>query len=492
MKTVKIKDFLIRKKTPVDIKDNGIYKRLTIKTKNQGVFLRDEEIGANIGTKKQFIACGGQFIVSKIDAMNGAFGIIPMDISEAIITGNFWVYDVDTSLVNVDWFNLFVSLPSFSKICESLSSGTTHRKYLDEKKFSEFQLRLPSIKEQVAAVERFNERKQITDCVLAEMEKQQKYAEMLRQSILQQAVEGKLCEQDPKDEPASVLLEKIKAEKEHLIAEKKIKKQKPLPPISEEEKPFALPKGWEWCRLGELLTDLKYGTSVPCSYEVSGVPVLRIPNINTERNCIDLNDLKFASLSAKETADLSLKNNDILLIRSNGSATLVGRFALVEDDYETLCYAGYLIRVRTLYVNNKYLNIISNARYFRQLIEVPIRTTTGVKNINASEVSRLLIALPPLQEQERIVAKFEVLNTLCNELEETVSNANKYASKLMETVLQEVFSVQETEKSAQVIEFHPDQMKPETELLAAARGKIREDTWEHLRKRALEIAGEES
>ena len=76
--------------------------------------------------------------------------------------------------------------------------------------------------------------------------------EILRQSILQQAVEGKLCEQDPKDEPANVLLEKIKAEKERLVAEKKIKKQKPLPPISEEEKPFDLPHGWEFCRLQEI------------------------------------------------------------------------------------------------------------------------------------------------------------------------------------------------------------------------------------------------
>ena len=289
-----------------------------------------------------------------------------------------------------------------------------------------------------------------------------------------------------------MLLEKIKAEKERLIAEKKIKKQKPLPPISAEEKPFVLPNGWTWCRLGELLTDLKYGTSVPCSYKVSGIPVLRIPNINTKSNCIDLNDLKFASLSAKEIADLSLKNHDILLVRSNGSAALVGQFALVEGDYEALCYAGYLIRIRTLHVNNKYLKIISNSRYFRQLIEVPIRTTTGVKNINASEVSRLLIALPPLQEQERIVAKFELLNTLCNKLEETASKAYKYSSQLMEAVLQEAFSVQEAAKSAQIIEFHPDQITPETELLAAARGKIREDTWEHLCKRALEIAGEES
>lgn len=76
--------------------------------------------------------------------------------------------------------------------------------------------------------------------------------EILRQSILQQAVEGKLCEQDPNDEPASVLLEKIKAEKERLVAEKKIKKHKPLPPISEEEKPFDLPHGWEFCRLQEI------------------------------------------------------------------------------------------------------------------------------------------------------------------------------------------------------------------------------------------------
>lgn len=79
-----------------------------------------------------------------------------------------------------------------------------------------------------------------------------------------------------------------------------------------------------------------------------------------------------------------------------------------------------------------------------------------------------------------------------NALEEEIQNAKKYASQLMGSVLQEAFSVQEAAKSAQIIEFHPDQITPETELLAAARGKIREDTWEHLCKRALEIAGEES
>ena len=81
---------------------------------------------------------------------------------------------------------------------------------------------------------------------------------------------------------------------------------------------------------------------------------------------------------------------------------------------------------------------------------------------------------------------------LCDEFEHNISEAQRFSTQLMEAVLQEAFSVQEATKSAQVIEFHLDQTTPETELLAAARGKIREDTWEHLRKRALEIANEES
>lgn len=108
------------------------------------------------------------------------------------------------------------------------------------------------------------------------------------------------------------------------------------------------------------------------------------------------------------------------------------------------------------------------------------------------KVTSTLIPIPPLKEQNKIVLKVHSLMQLYNALEEEIQNAKKYASQLMGSVLQEAFSVQETAKPAQVIEFHPDQTIPETELLAAARGKIREDTWEHLCKRALEIAGEES
>ena len=487
MKTVKISSFLKERKIklkPQAANCSGLQRIEKIDFSGK-IYLSPVQTNTDM-----ILVKSGDLVISGINVEKGALAIYTGE-EDVLASIHYSAYEFDAEKIDIDYLKWFLKSNIFRKLLLK-QTGSGIKKEIKAKHLLPIEIQLPSLKQQHEIVQQIQGVANYIEEVNRQIQQQAKYAEMLRQSILQQAVEGKLCEQDPNDEPASVLLEKIKAEKERLIAEKKIKKQKPLPPISAEEKPFALPTGWTWCRLGELLTDLKYGTSVPCSYEVSGIPVLRIPNINTKSNCIDLNDLKFASLSAKETADLSLKNDDILLVRSNGSAALVGRFALVEGDYEALCYAGYLIRIRTLYVNNKYLKIISNSRYFRQLIEVPIRTTTGVKNINASEVSRLLIALPPLQEQERIVAKFELLNTLCNKLEETVSKAYKYSSQLMEAVLQEAFSVQEAAKSAQIIEFHPDQMTPETELLAAARGKIREDTWEHLCKRALEIVGEES
>ena len=487
MKTVKISSFLKERKIklkPQAANCSGLQRIEKIDFSGK-IYLSPVQTNTDM-----ILVKSGDLVISGINVEKGALAIYTGE-EDVLASIHYSAYEFDAEKIDIDYLKWFLKSNIFRKLLLK-QTGSGIKKEIKAKHLLPIEIHLPSLNRQHEIVQQIQGVENYIEEVNQQIQQQAKYAEMLRQSILQQAVEGKLCEQDPNDEPASVLLEKIKAEKERLIAEKKIKKQKPLPPIGAEEKPFALPTDWTWCRLGELLTDLKYGTSVPCSYEVSGIPVLRIPNINTKSNCIDLNDLKFASLSAKETADLSLKNDDILLVRSNGSAALVGRLALVEGDYEALCYAGYLIRIRTLYVNNKYLKIISNSRYFRQLIEVPIRTTTGVKNINASEVSRLLIALPPLQEQERIVAKFELLNTLCNKLEETVSKAYKYSSQLMEAVLQEAFSVQEAAKSAQIIEFHLDQMTPETELLAAARGKIREDTWEHLCKRALEIVGEES
>ncbi|EHP9646282.1 restriction endonuclease subunit S, partial [Escherichia coli] len=220
-------------------------------------------------------------------------------------------------------------------------------------------------------------------------------------------------------------LKRIAAEKAQLVKEGKIKKQKPLPPISDEEKPFELPEGWEWCRLGNLLQDIKYGTSQKCNYNIKGVPVLRIPNI--VKGFIELDDIKYGELTDAELEDLKLKKNDLLIIRSNGSTNIVGKSTLVESNLNNYAYAGYIIRVRlhNNFTHAHYINAIMSSCLVRSQIEGPIRTTTGVKNINSNELMGLLIPLPPLNQQITIIDKLDETHRFISKLKNLTQSAQQ-------------------------------------------------------------------
>lgn len=155
MHKLQVKDVLTRIKEPIELEDDVLYKRVTIKTKHQGVFLRDSEYGKDIGTKKQFFIKKGQFLLSKIDARNGAFGIVPDEVDGAIITGNFWTYEVNEEELNIELFYIMTSLPFFDELCKNSSSGSTNRQYLDEKKFLNQEITLPPIEEQNSFIEHF-------------------------------------------------------------------------------------------------------------------------------------------------------------------------------------------------------------------------------------------------------------------------------------------------------------------------------------------------
>lgn len=155
-KLVEIRTFLKRNKTPIDIEDNKEYKRITIKTNNGGVFLRDIEKGINIGTKKQFIVSEGQFLLSKIDARNGAFGVVSKDVNGATITGNFWTFDVDYSKINPHFLALITTTSEFIEFSENVSNGTTNRHYLQENLFLSQKIPLPSLEEQGRIVGNYN------------------------------------------------------------------------------------------------------------------------------------------------------------------------------------------------------------------------------------------------------------------------------------------------------------------------------------------------
>ncbi len=241
----------------------------------------------------------------------------------------------------------------------------------------------------------------------------------LKNSILQWAIQGKLVPQDPNDEPASVLLERIRTEKAKLVKEKKIKKDKNESIIYrgednsyyekflatgevkciDDEIPFEIPNGWEWCGLSLLIYPPKYGTSkksVP-----SGIlPVLRMGNIQDGEIVFD--KLVFSN-DLDDNKKLLLQYGDLLFNRTN-SAELVGKTAIFRGQRNAI-FAGYLILLRPIFINSEYLNLLLNTPYARDYCnEVK---TIGVQqcNINAEKISNLLVPIPSLFETVRIVEK---------------------------------------------------------------------------------------
>lgn len=173
---VHIGDFLTRDKTTITIEEDKTYKRVTIKINNGGVYLRDIEKGINIGTKNQFLVKEGQFLLSKIDARNGAFGVVPAEVDNAIITGNFWTFDVDYQKINPYFLSLMTTTPEFIIFCSNASNGTTNRHYLQEDLFLEQKIPLPTLEEQNRLIDNYNQK-------IEQAQQQEAQALALEQSI---------------------------------------------------------------------------------------------------------------------------------------------------------------------------------------------------------------------------------------------------------------------------------------------------------------------
>lgn len=200
-----------------------------------------------------------------------------------------------------------------------------------------------------------------------------------------------------------------------------------------------LPSGWSSSSVGEVLESLKYGTATKCGYEKRGVPVLRIPNVVSGK--IDQTDLKFAELPAKEVNQLQLTAGDILLVRSNGSVSLVGRSAIVGKDQKGFAYAGYLIRLRPnrTKIEPEFLNLALASYDVRVQIELEARSTSGVNNINTEEVQVLHFLLPPLPEQQEIVRRVENCFKLADRLEARFAEGQKRVESITRAILAKAF-----------------------------------------------------
>jgi len=261
------------------------------------------------------------------------------------------------------------------------------------------------------------------------------HIKQLRQAILNLAVRGKLVEQDPSDEPAKELLKRIEAEKEILLNEGMIRKSKPLDTIQANELPFEAPWQWAWTRIGNAVLLTQYGTSQKSQPAASGVSVLAMGNIQ-DGSVVWGNEKRIPQTSS-ELPELYLRKFDLLYNRTN-SAELVGKTGIFLGEDNAITFASYLIRLRPslAWSNPRFVNMAMNTSEFRATQIVPlIKKQTGQANVNGTALKNMLIPLPPLAEQHRIVAKVDELMAICDQLEAQITATQQDSRRFLETVL---------------------------------------------------------
>ncbi len=432
---------ILDKNNKIDILDNANYKISGVQNYGKGIVIRREVLGKELTMKKYQVIKENQLMWCKVDTKNGAFGLTKKEHIGSLASTNMALATIDDTKIIPEFVETLFKIKFFHEHITKYSSGSTNRKYLTPKQL--FQLiEIPnlSLKEQenfIYKVKSLN-----NSGLYEEVEAQQTLLKKLRQSILQEAIEGKLTafwrEQNPNVESASVLLEKIKIEKEQLIKEKKIKKQKSLPLIGEEDKVFILPERWIWCRLQDitnLITDGKHG------------------------NCQDLNNSGYYFLSAKDiqNGELIYKNarqiipdefhevhnrtnleaGDICMV--NTGAT-IGKLALASEhpftSKTTFQKSVAIIKVCKPYINQKFVSLFLTSKTTKLLA-----TSWGsaINNLLLGDLKKQALALPPLEEQKEIVKKIENLFKICDELETQINSSKVNSEILMQAVLKEAF-----------------------------------------------------
>ena len=274
-------------------------------------------------------------------------------------------------------------------------------------------------------------------------------ADKLRKSILQAAIQGKLTEQLPTDGDARDLLEKIRAEKQRLIKEKKIKKESPLPAISDEEIPFDIPDNWCWCKLGDLCLKMGAG-STPSGgrniYESHGVKFIRSQNVHNDGLYLD--NIAYISTEIDNKRQNSHVFAKDLLINITGAS--IGRCALVPDDFDVANINQHVLIIRLIDESIRHFihSVIISPYIFNTIMQLQVGATK--EGLSAEKAKNLIIPLPPLDEQLRIVEKVNELTTELNSLEkdEQILNQlqNDFPKRLKASLLQAAIQGKLTEQ----------------------------------------------
>jgi len=359
----------------------------------------------------------GDLVISGINVEKGAMAVYTGE-EDLTATIHYSSYIFEENKIDIDFLKSFLKSIEFKNALKEQVPGGIKTE-IKPKHLLSLIIEIPEdVKDQREIVKILQSRNSKVDFISSEIAYQITLVKKLRQQLLQDAVQGNLVEQNQQDDPASELLKKIKAEKAKLFSDKKLKKEKELPPIKHNDIPFEIPDNWVWCRLGEISINLD-GQRIPVSqsererkekkydyYGASGV-IDKIDNYT--------HDGKFL-LIGEDGANLIAKSTPIAFIAE-------GKFWVNNHAHVLDFIDDVMIYYMTYCLNS---------------IDIKPYITGGFQpKLNQGNLNSILIPLPPITEQKLIVQKLDELMKYCNDLEESIKQSESENEKLLQQVLRE-------------------------------------------------------
>ncbi len=403
---------------PVIVQDELEYMRVKVRIHGKGACLRDRVTGKSIKTKRQFRVEAGQLVMSRIDARNGAFGLIPDELDGAIVTNDFPVFAVRKERMLPDYLRLVLGTPQFRDYCQTLSKGTTNRQRMDEGTFLSIPIPFPDLDEQEHLV-----RSQGRALMSAEAdEARAREAADRAVRFLEESLGLK-----PRAEKVRLAPNKL-----HFVRFAKLERWGEIIDGENEDKEssvFPIVSG------NDCLLEVKHGCSASPSVSPTGLEVLKISAVT--RGELDISQRKHIPNVNSYRIAFSLLAGDVLMCRTNGTLNYVGMSALVESDMADLIYPDKVIRVRV--DPNKILPeffwLVSQSWYLRKQIERVARTTAGNYAIGGKDIWNFQFPLPPLADQTRIVAELDRLRSEARAARSNAAASREAAAKSLEADL---------------------------------------------------------
>ncbi|MFE6136592.1 restriction endonuclease subunit S [Bacillus sp. NPDC057893] len=426
----------LAKNNIVHIEDNLKYVIAGVQTYGKGIVNKREVFGKDLTMKKYQLIEQNQLMWCKVDTKNGGFGVTKKEHVGSLASSNMALANINLEKSNPEFIQLLFRNDYFIEYINKLSSGTTNRKYLKAKDvLSVIEIPEMTLNEQNLFIKRYNALFNKYQQIEEELSNQKTYIDILKKQILQNAISGTLVNQDDNDEPAIKFLEKIMQEtfKSNKNPNQKIK-------ISEEEKAFKLPKGWAWCKLGQI-SNISSGStplkSNPFYYENGNIGWCT-SSVTGEEFVYQPNNY-ITELAVKE-CNLKLYPPGTLVMAMYGQGKTRGQTTelLIETTLNQACAGIELLNKSD--VHKDYVKICLKETYSK----IRDKAVGGNQpNLNGSKIKNILIPLPPLNEQKRISEKVNELMEICGDLEQGIEHSLKENKKLMKAVLQEAFTVKE-------------------------------------------------